>query len=276
MGDITTKFVTSFSELYVQPAQTGWAGAHPGNTAVRNWFTAGTNVTDVGCITFVAGASGDVNDTITITTDNGDFSASVDTTGTADQIAANVISALEPLSATMSVSASTTAGSTAADVSYQLAPGFGDLTGVDFSLNDGAPALSGADSTADETIGAVIIPLVSEIGTISNEANIIETPTFGDKFKGKLRGQLDAGTLDASVYWAPRDPMHILLRELATNGDAVSFGIKWKTDADGTDTEYVVFDGYVSSFGIDSTFDDVAKASTTLVIDGALYFADAA
>ena len=122
--------------------------------------------------------------------------------------------------------------------------------------------------------GTVKIPNVAEIGSISNEASVIETPTFGDAFKGKLRGQLDAGQLDTQLYWAPRNAVHLAMRNAATNGTACSFGIKWKSDTAGTNTEYVVFDGFLSSFGIDTAFDDVAKASSTLVVDGALTFDD--
>ena len=50
-------------------------------------------------------------------------------------------------------------------------------------------------------------------------------------------------------------------------------GIKWRTQAVGGDSEFVVFDSFVSSFGIDTTFDDVAKVSSTLVVDGAEHFA---
>ena len=44
-----------------------------------------------------------------------------------------------------------------------------------------------------------------EIGTLSNEATVIDTPTFGEQYRGKLRGQLDGGQLDAQLYWAPRN-----------------------------------------------------------------------
>ena len=51
-------------------------------------------------------------------------------------------------------------------------------------------------------------------------------------------------------------------------------GIKWKNQAgDNGDSEFVYFDSFVSSFGIDTTFDDVAKVSMTLVVDGAEHFA---
>lgn len=119
-----------------------------------------------------------------------------------------------------------------------------------------------------------LVPLVAEIGNISNEATVIDTPEFGKKFKGKLRGQLDGGSLDAQLYWAPRDATHILLRDWAENGTAIHVGIKWKSTAsDTSDAEYVYFDSFVSSFGIDTAFDDVAKASATFIVDGTEYFA---
>ena len=132
-------------------------------------------------------------------------------------------------------------------------------------------------STSLLAFGAVFlsaqVPLVMEIGSLSNEATVIDTPTFGEVFKGKLRGQLDGGQLDAQLYWAPRNFVHKLMRDYAQDGTEIVAGIKWKTAASGGDSEYVVFDSFVSSFGIDTTFDDVAKVSSTLVVDGAEYFA---
>ena len=118
------------------------------------------------------------------------------------------------------------------------------------------------------------IPLVMEIGTLSNEATVIDTPTFGETYKGKLRGQLDGGQLDTQLYWAPRNGIHELLRTYAENGTAVNAGIRWLADKDATTGELVVFESFVSSFGIDTTFDDVAKASPTLVVDGAEHFVE--
>lgn len=113
------------------------------------------------------------------------------------------------------------------------------------------------------------VPLVSEIGSISNEANVIDVPEFGATFKGKIRGQLDAGQLDSVLYWAPRDTQHLALRTAAEAGTVVYVTIKWVS---GANVEYVTFKGFVSSFGIDTAFDDVAKANVTFIIDGALTF----
>lgn len=119
------------------------------------------------------------------------------------------------------------------------------------------------------------IPLLSEIGSLSNEATVIDVPEFGERFKGKLRGQLDGGQLDTTLYWAPRESAHLLIRELAATGKACAAGIKWlPDDVIGTKGELVVFNSFVSSFGIDTAFDDVAKANSTLVVDGAEYFAE--
>ena len=127
-----------------------------------------------------------------------------------------------------------------------------------------------ADAAALELIiGSDKVNLVAEIGSIANEANVIEVPEFGKTFKGKLRGQLDAGQLDSVLYWAPRDTGHVAIRTAAETGSVVYVTIKW---IDGASVEYVTFKGFVSSFGIDTSFDDVAKANSTFVIDGALHF----
>ena len=114
------------------------------------------------------------------------------------------------------------------------------------------------------------IPLVREIGTLANEATVIETPTFGERFRGKLRGQLDGGQLDSALYWAPENLMHKFIREhFAINGTSHGLGIRWTNAAgDGADEQLVVFNSFTSSFSIDTTFDDVSKANTTFVVDG--------
>ena len=145
--------------------------------------------------------------------------------------------------------------------------------------------VSSTDTTSITTAAALEtaiagdkVNLVSEIGTLSNEANVIETPEFGESFKGKLRGQLDAGQLDAVLYWAPRDAGHLALRNAAEDGTQVYVTVKWidtSTGAAGSGNEgieYATFKGFVSSFGIDTAFDDVAKANATFVVDGALNF----
>ncbi len=121
-----------------------------------------------------------------------------------------------------------------------------------------------------------LVPAVAELGTLGNESNVIEVPVFGDEFKGKLAGQSDAGTLDVQIYWAPRDATHLALREAAVSKTPVSFGIKWQDDAAGTNSEYVAFNGFISSFSLDQGFDDVVKASVTVAIDGATHFAASA
>ena len=129
------------------------------------------------------------------------------------------------------------------------------------------------NDTTNVTFVGAQVPLVMEIGTLSNEATVIDTPTFGETYRGKLRGQLDGGQLDAQLYWAPRNFVHNFLRTLAEDGQPLSVGIKWNSDSTGGNSEYVVFNSFVSSFGIDTTFDDVAKVSATLVVDGAEHFA---
>lgn len=142
--------------------------------------------------------------------------------------------------------------------------------------------VTAVDADAELDFFSAKIPLVAEIGTLSNEATVIDTPEFGEKFKGKLRGQLDGGQLDSSIYWAPRDFVHLKLRAFAENGCPTAVGIKWQPSTEdcgsgaSTDAELVVFNSFVSSFSIDTTFDDVAKAAVTLVVDGAETFAPGA
>jgi len=139
------------------------------------------------------------------------------------------------------------------------------------------PTVCTAAETADastwfDAATSVLVPAVAEMGTVGNESNIIEVAAFGDAFKRKLAGQSDAGSIDASLFWAPRDAVHLALRAAATSKIPMSIGIKWKSDAAGTDAEYVIFNGFVSSFSIETGFDDVVKASCTIAINGATHF----
>tara|TARA_B110000211_G_scaffold229743_1_gene288033 strand:- start:557 stop:1042 length:486 start_codon:yes stop_codon:yes gene_type:complete len=127
-------------------------------------------------------------------------------------------------------------------------------------------------STWFDSLNAELVPAVAELGTVGNESNVIEVAAFGEEFKGKLAGQSDAGSIDASLFWSPRDAVHLALRSAATSKIPMSVGIKWKSDAAGTDSEYVIFNGLVSSFSIETAFDDVVKASCTIAIDGATHF----
>ena len=127
-------------------------------------------------------------------------------------------------------------------------------------------------STWFDAATSVLIPAVAEMGTVGNESNIIEVSAFGEEFKGKLAGQSDSGSIDCSLNWSPRNAVHVALREAATSKVPMSMGIKWKSDAAGTNAEYVIFNGLVSSFSIETGFDDVVKASSTIAIDGATHF----
>ena len=79
--------------------------------------------------------------------------------------------------------------------------------------------------------------------------------------------------MDSVLYWAPRNTEHLALRTAAESGSTVYVTVKW---IDGANVEYVTFKGFVSSFGIDTAFDDVAKANVTFIIDGALTFVSGA
>ena len=272
MGNITDKFVSSFSELYLKPSTSGLTSSST-ETDIRNWF----NLETAEQSTFTVGgtpASGTASDTITIT---GTAGSDVDTTELTVDTSSNTATTIATkLAAVMKSSGfAATATALAGVVTYTTAPGVGTIT-MDASFDTSTTTVSkGAVSTAYAS-GATKVPLVGEIGSLSNEATIIDVPVFGEKYKGKLRGQLDGGQIDASLFWAPRNNVHQDIREISESGKPVSVGIKWITDLNGGDTEYAVFDGYIASFGIDTTFDDVAKASVTFPVDGQIYFADAA
>lgn len=122
------------------------------------------------------------------------------------------------------------------------------------------------------------VPLVMEIGTLGNEANVIDVQEFGQPLKGKLRGQSDGGQLDSSIFWAPGNAVHNWLHQAATNGTPTTGGIKYKEtqNAEPGQTQLAVFNSFVSSFNIETAFDDVMKASMTQPIDGNEYFAPGA
>lgn len=194
-------------------------------------------------------------------------------------------------------------------------------------------ATSGPTDLAD-TVNYISVSKIIDLGTIQNEANIIDVPEFGQEYAGKLVGQLNAGTLDMSVAWNPSDTQHIALKDAVTNKTLHGFIINWwsggystdqtavtigkwytisavggttdwspvggsataatgdtfrctVTDADITavgglssagatvqeaDETNVSFNGYIASFGIETTIDDAVKANVSLAIDGALNF----
>ena len=185
-----------------------------------------------------------------------------------------------------------------------------------------------ADTAQYFSIGKII-----DLGTISNEANVIDVPEFGQDYAGKLVGQLNAGTLDMSVAWDPSDTQHQALQAAVTAKTRYMYIIDWLSGAYSTDQTNVVlgawytitnvggsvdwssiggsataatgdtfrataaqaditvggptsvgatvqeaeenfvsFNAYVASFGIETTIDDAVKASVSLAIDGALNF----
>ena len=270
MANLSSKFVTSFSELYFRP--TGLLTAEL--AAPKTWFAATGTSPTAKVLTVTVTVTTAVAGTLVLRYKN-------EATGVIDSIAVTIASAANQAAISASIKAAldanadiTTGTATSGVFSATLLASAGDSTivvddavGVTVAVTVGTAFVAGAGAT-------LLIPNVMEVGTLSNESTVIETPTFGETFKGKLRGQLDAGQLDAQLYWAPRNSTHLAMREAATLGTACSFGIKWKSDAVGTTAEYVIFDGFLSSFGIDSTFDDVAKASSTMIVDGALTFAD--
>ena len=252
MANITDQFVTSFSQLFFSTVQISASDVvNPTDTEVRAWFDRAPTQQIVTAVVTTSAADA------VITLDGTEFTGAfaTDATGTAAALAV-VIDADSRFTATASSGTIT-------------------ITGVNLHVFVVADGTSVASTTVAFVEGTHQVPLVMEIGTLSNEATVIDTPTFGDVYRGKLRGQLDGGQLDAQLYWAPRNPIHQEIRNASENGVQVYVGIKWNSDALGTDSEFVYFDSFVSSFGIDTTFDDVAKVSATFVVDGAEHFASA-
>jgi hypothetical protein len=271
MANISTKFVTSFSELYFRPSTLLTSElADP-----KTWFAATGSGATAKIMTVTVTGSASATGTLVVRTTNpvtGVIDSALVSVTSADS--ATVVGAA--LKTALGLNADLTTGTASAGVfSATALAAAGDVSiatedaiaGITVTVTTPTPFVAGSG-------GTLLIPNVMEIGSLSNEATVIDTPTFGEAFKGKLRGQLDAGQLDAQLYWAPRNSTHLAMRSAATVGTACSFGIKWKTDAAGADAEYVVFDGFLSSFGIDTSFDDVAKASSTMVVNGALTFSD--
>ena len=256
MANITDQFVTSFSELYY--STTPISGAIDEST-IRSWFAA-TGTAQTSTVT-IAGtvATGDT------------FTAIVGGTTFLENGASTTVGARATALAAL-IDADSRFGATAVAgvITIVGAAGTGTFTVTVSSTGTGTIA---TEVTVTFVGSTNLIPLVMEIGTLSNEATVIDTPTFGETYRGKLRGQLDGGQLDAQLYWAPRNEFHQELRTLAETGTPVYVGIKWNSDSTATNSEFVYFDSFVSSFGIDTTFDDVAKVSMTLVVDGAEHFA---
>lgn len=80
------------------------------------------------------------------------------------------------------------------------------------------------------------IAKIIDLGTIQNEANVIDVPEFGQDYAGKLVGQLNAGTLDMSVAWDPSDANHIVLKDAVTNKTRFLYIINWWSGGYGANT----------------------------------------
>ena len=130
---------------------------------------------------------------------------------------------------------------------------------------------SGASNADVTSANWAAVGKIIDLGTIQNEANVIDVPEFGQDYAGKLIGQLNAGTLDMSVAWDPSNTEHGVLKNAVTSKSRYSYVIRWD-DGGGTNFEYVGFNAYASSFGIETSIDDAVKASVSLAIDGQLYF----
>lgn len=280
---ITNRFVTSFSELYIKEGTIEElfslsAGAAPSATNVRDFFVgSGSGTAKQVTVTFGATSSSETGGDIVLDLkgNNDDLVVVTVSSGTNTATAVGALAATALAASPLVASAVNASG--VVTVTFNLTAGDAKVTESSnatestVTIDNAAVAFVGAGNG----LAGAPVPNVMEIGTLSNEATVIDVPTFGEKFRGKLRGQLDGGQLDASIYWAPRSSKHLEIRELAENGNAVTVGIRWKPSADAADadTELVIFDSFVSSFGIDTSFDDVAKASTTLVVNGAEHFA---
>lgn len=183
-----------------------------------------------------------------------------------------------------------------------------------------------------DTADHISVSKIMDLGTISNEANVIDVPEFGQEYAGKLVGQLNAGTLDLTIAWNPGDTQHDDLKVALTNKTRHGFIIRWHDGGYGSDqttavagreykitalggvtdwsaiggsatasvgdvftctaasadldttltasgatateanADFVAFNAYISSFGIETTIDDAVKASVSLAIDGGLEF----
>lgn len=154
------------------------------------------------------------------------------------------------------------------------------MAGITDKFNGSKTELRYGTSVADVTTinkvaadALTAVAKVMDLGTISNEANVIDVPEFGQDYAGKLVGQLNAGTLDMTIAWNPGDTSHIALKDAVTNKTKTLFAIRWTPD--GTANDYVTFNAYVASFGIETSIDDAVKATVSLAIDGQLHFFDA-
>ena len=254
MANITDQFVTSFSELYysTNPVvnEFGNAVTVPTEDEIRSWFTTPRFEQEI-VITLVPIIASSANDAdgspipnlYSVEVDG--LTVSAESLGTliddplnpgtdildasieAAQMAAAInndrlLLSVSVLGNVITVSGERNVGSYDFFANSNVTVGFLQL---DSGLNDGL--------TIDAVFiaGTRLVPLVMEIGTLSNEATVIDTPTFGEIYRGKLRGQLDGGQLDAQLYWAPRNDVHAELRTLAETGQEVYVGIKWKNSA---------------------------------------------
>lgn len=113
---------------------------------------------------------------------------------------------------------------------------------------------------------------VQSVGEITDEATIIDVPSYGSQYLRKVVGSKNAGSLEIVVNIIPdatAAPIQQALRDAYASGVSVAVQVQMLNEA-GDAGDEVTFNGLVSSASITNEFDSVRTQTFNIAIDGAV------
>ena len=132
-------------------------------------------------------------------------------------------------------------------------------------------ATKAANTVAAAAITGNQVIDVADMGSLSNQRNIIDIPVYGKDVMSKLPGQVDPGTFDFNVTFNMDNVTHKALRDDAGTAPH-SFIIKF---SQGANITYACFDGYIAGADVTFPIDDRTQMDVSIARDGSVTWVDA-
>ena len=106
---------------------------------------------------------------------------------------------------------------------------------------------------------------MNSLGDLSDSANVIDVPAFGEAYTRSIAGQKTAGPVDMTLNWTPADTQHAALYQAYAEDTKLSFKLTAKK---GDAETYLVFGGFLSSHSTSFPLDGVVTAVISIAVDG--------
>ena len=113
---------------------------------------------------------------------------------------------------------------------------------------------------------------VQSVGEITDEATVVDIPSYGSQYLKKVVGSKNAGPVEIVVNLNPDSitaPQQKLLRDAYKNDTKIYFTIQMLNSA-GDAGDEITFEGFVASASISNEFDAVRTQTFSVAIDGAV------